>query len=140
MKASDIKIFISGIALGLTQLCIYFICLLTGSTLWGKFGAWKTCGGYDECQVKEQSFLNTIFFYEIRMLLMAIATFIFIYFVYKRHAEEIIKSSVVTIVLSIIWLPAVWYQLGYLREHTLDTVLFIIIGGFIATWLVRKNT
>ncbi len=139
MKASDLKIFINGIILAVIHFCVYFSCMYIADSLWGKFGTWKTCKGYDHCAQEEQLFYNAIYFYEVRMLLMLIATFVFTYFIYKKHNHNYTKAAIVSLSLSLVWLPAVWFHLGQLRPYTLETVVSIILGGIVAILLLRNK-
>ena len=107
-------------------------------SLWGKFGSWQTCEGYEHCAQEEQFFYNAIYFFEVRMLLMLITTFAFTYFIYIKYNENHTKAAIVSLTLSLAWLPAAWFHLGQLRPYTLETVASIILGGIVAILLLRN--
>ena len=102
---------------------------------------WANCTKleFDSCSKAEKQLIESMFYFEIRAVLMGLFTFLFTYFMFRDFNKELIKSVAISLTLSLIWIPAVWLSWGMLRPHTLDAAALMIAGGFLAVWLIQRK-
>ena len=107
--------------------------------IWGSFGPWESCGGFEQCLNAEEKFYSSKYFYESRAIIMGLATFFYFNIVFRRLKGELLKAMFGSILISLCWVPAVWYRWGSLRNNTLDVLLLTLLGAFGAYFILRKK-
>ena len=139
MKPTDTKIFLSGLGLFLVQLMVLFISMAIGVEVAIHYKIWETCGINNECFSPENKIFASIYFFEIRAMFMLLISYVYCYKIYKKYSEKPLKSIIVTIALSLVWVPAIAIITGSIYIHAIYTGIPVILGGLLAFWKIKRN-